>query len=119
MALLRARKILANTRILYPTDWGWPSVASVAGINEPYALKEKFGTELKRISYAELSSAVDATKEKQCRVEDGVRNGRSCYKNAEKSYLDKQYVVRSMEFYLAVTDLMNKHNCNAFTIECF
>ncbi len=119
MALLRAKKILANTRILYPTDWGWPSVASVAGINEPYALKEKFGTELNRISYAELSAAVEATKKNSAEMRLASEMAEKVYNNAEKSYLDKQYVARSMEFYLSVVSLMNKHNCNAFTIECF
>ena len=119
MALLRARKILANTRILYPTDWGWPSVASVAGINEPYALKEKFGTELKRISYAELSSAVESTKKNSSEMRLASEMAETVYNNAEKSYIEKQYVARSMEFYLSVVSLMNKYNCNAFTIECF
>lgn len=37
--LLKARKIFKQTRILFPTNWGWPSVASISGINEPEKLK--------------------------------------------------------------------------------
>ena len=44
--ILKARKIFTQTRILYPTNWGWPSVASISGINEPEKLKERFGIEL-------------------------------------------------------------------------
>ncbi len=34
-SLLRARKVFAQTRILFPTDHGLPAVASLSGINEP------------------------------------------------------------------------------------
>lgn len=119
MSLLRARKILSETRILYPTDWGWPSVASVAGINEPSALKGKFGVDLITISYDELSSAVDSVKTNADERKKAEQLAGHIFNNAERSYLDKKYVARSMEFYLSVINLMKKHNCNAFTIECF
>jgi L-fucose isomerase-like protein len=41
------------------------------------------------------------------------------FKNADRSFIDKKYVVNSMEFYQAVMNLMKSFNCNAFTIECF
>ena len=44
--LLKARKNFAETRILFPTNWKWPSVCSIAGINEPDKLKDMFGIEL-------------------------------------------------------------------------
>jgi hypothetical protein len=119
MTLLRARKILSQTRILYPTDWGWPSVASVAGINEPYGLKEKFGVELIKVSYDELSSAVESTRKNANDMRMAEEMAEYVYKNAEKSFIDKKYVTRSLEFYLSVINLMRKHDCNAFTIECF
>jgi len=40
-------------------------------------------------------------------------------RGAHKSYLDRKYVVKSAQFYRAVKSLMNRHGCNAFTIECF
>ncbi|MGD9160943.1 MAG: hypothetical protein PVG39_21170 [Desulfobacteraceae bacterium] len=40
-------------------------------------------------------------------------------KNAQETHIDRQYVQRSLEFYYAVKNLMNKYDCNAFTVECF
>ncbi len=119
MTLLRARKIFSGTRILYPTDWGWPSVASVAGINDPYRLKNKFGIDLVTITYNEMSAAVDSIKSNSGKVRMAEELAETVFSNSEVSFLDKKYVVKSMEYYLAVINLMKAHNCNAFTIECF
>jgi hypothetical protein len=119
MALLRARKVFSSTRILYPTNWGWPSVASVAGINEPEKLKDQFGIELKTISYDELSREMDITRESRDERKKAEEMASILYENAQHAYLDKKYVARSMEFYNTIIRLMKKHNCSAFTIECF
>jgi len=117
--LLKARKNFSITRILYPTDWGWPSVASVAGINKPEELKEKFNIELITITYAELSKEMDITKNDRALIKENEEIAGVIYNNADKSFIEKKYVISSMEFYQTVVKLMKKHNCNAFTIECF
>jgi len=117
--LLRARKVFSATRILYPTNWGWPSVASVAGINEPGKLKDLFGIQLERITYDELSGEMDRVRQDPQAVRTAEGRAGILYSGADHCYLDKQYVVSSMLFYQAVINLMTKHDCNAFTIECF
>jgi L-fucose isomerase-like protein len=119
MALLRARKVFSQTRILYPTDRGWPSVASVAGINEPEKLKDQFGIELVTISYKELADEMANTQASESELKDAASMAEIIYKNAEHSYLEKSYVAKSMVFYNTIIRLMRKHECNAFTIECF
>lgn len=119
MTLLRARKVFFQTRILYPTDRGWPSVASVAGINEPEKLKAQFGIELIPITYAELSKEVAKTQNSEEERKDAERMAEIIFKNADHSYLEEKYVVKSMEFYNTIIRLMRKYDCNAFTIECF
>lgn len=119
MAVLRARKVFGQTRILYPTDRGWPSVASVAGINEPRKLKDMYGIELVTISYAELSEEMDKTRASKEEKERAGKMAAVMAAEADKLYLDEEYVARSMEFYNTVIRLMKKHDCNSFTIECF
>ncbi|MFC2124482.1 hypothetical protein ACFLU5_06695 [Bacteroidota bacterium] len=119
MALLRARKVFSETRILYPTDRGWPSVASVAGINEPEKLKDQFGIELVKISYKELAEEISKTQNSKAEQKDAQKMAEIMYKNSEHNYLKEKYVVKSMEFYNTLIRLMRKHNCNAFTVECF
>jgi len=117
--LLKARKNFSQTRILYSTDWGWPSVASVAGINEPEKLKNQFGIEVITVSYDELTKEMDRTKNDKTLNHDAVEIADTIYKNADHAFIDKKYVVKSIEFYQTVISLMKKYNCNAFTIECF
>lgn len=117
--LLKARKNFAQTRILYPTDWGWPAVASVSGINNPEGLKDQFGIEVITISYNELAKEMARVKSDKSAGDDASEMAETLFKNASHSYIDKKYVVNSMEFYQAVINLMKTYNCNAFTIECF
>ncbi len=117
--LLRARKVFGETKILYPTDWGWPSVASVAGINEPEKLKEMYGIELVTISYEELSREMDSTLRDKAKNAEADEMAATMYDNANRAFLEKKYVSSSMVFYQSIINLMKKHECNAFTIECF
>ena len=117
--LLKARKIFSQTRILFPTNWGWPSVASVAGINEPEKLKDKYGIEIIKISFEDLAKEMERIKNDKALINDAAEMANTIFTNADHSFIDKKYVVNSMEFYQAIINLMKEHNCNAFTIECF
>lgn len=117
--LLRARKVFGETKILYPTDWGWPSVASVAGINEPNKLKERYGIELVTISYEELTREMERTIQDRTKNTEADEMAATMYDHADHNFIDKKYVSSSMVFYQAIINLMQKHECNAFTIECF
>jgi L-fucose isomerase-like protein len=117
--LLRARKVFGATKILYPTDWGWPSVASVSGINEPEILKEMYGIELVTISYDELTEEMEKTILDRAKNVEADEMTAVMYDNADHSYLERRYVSCSMYFYQAIVNLMKQNDCNAFTIECF
>jgi hypothetical protein len=117
--LLKARKNFCGTRILFPTDWGWPAVASISGINKPEALKEKFGIDVVTISYNELSREMERVRNDTSSGRESEKMAGTLFKNANHSYIEEKYVVNSMEFYQTVVNLMKAYNCNAFTIECF
>jgi hypothetical protein len=117
--LLRARKIFTQTRVLFPTDWGLPAVASLTGINDPDKLRERFGIEIVRISYRELAAEMNRVLGSAAETERARQLAQPLIDGADKTYLEDKYVIRSMEFYNAIQNLMHKHRCNAFTIECF
>jgi len=117
--LLRARKIFGQTRVLFPTDRGLPAVASLTGINEPDRLRERFGIEIVRISYRELSDEMDRVMGSPSETDAARQLAQQLIEGADRTYLEDKYVVRSMEFYSAIGNLMHRHGCNAFTIECF
>ncbi len=119
VSLLQARKVFAQTRVLFPTDRGLPAVASVAGINDPDQLQERFGIDLVCISYRELAKEMERVMANASETDTARQLAQKLIGGANKTYLDDRYVVRSMEFYNTITNLMQKHRCNAFTIECF
>jgi hypothetical protein len=116
---LRAKKILSGTNILYPTDWGWPSVASITGINEPEKLKDRFGINLITIPYEKLSSVMEEMIQNTDIQKKSEELAQILLDNADLSYIDKKYVIKSFVFYESIIRLMNEYHCNAFTIECF
>jgi len=117
--LLRARKVFTQTRVLFPTDWGLPAVASLTGINEPDKLEKRFGVEVVKISYRELAAEMDRVMKDATERDMARQLARQLIDGADTTYLDDEYVVRSMEFLNTIKNLMHKHRCNAFTIECF
>ena len=119
ISLLCARKAFAQTRVLFPTDWGLPAVASLTSINEPKKLQKRFGVEVKRISYRELADEMELVMGSPDETDKAQQLARPLIEGADKTYLHDKYVVRSMEFYGTVRNLMQRHRCNAFTIECF
>ena len=118
-SLLRARKVFAQTRILFPTDRGLPAVASLTGINEPDELQKRFGITVVQIPYRELADEMDRVMGSASERDTARELAQQLIKGANKTYLADKYVVRSMEFYNTIRNLMQKHRCNAFTIECF
>jgi len=117
--LLKARKNFKQTRILFPTDWKWPSVCSIAGINEPQTLKEQFDIDVVTISYEEMATVMEKVRNDHNMKAESTAMADTVFSNASRSFIDRKYVVNSMEFYQTVVSLMKKHDCNAFTIECF
>jgi hypothetical protein len=119
LVLLRARKVFRQTRVLFPTDWGLPAVASVTSINDLADLEERHGVRVKQITYDELARAMDATLSSQEDGNEAARAADELIENAQETLIERQYVISSMQFYRTITRLMNQHKCNAFTIECF
>ena len=118
-SLLRARKVFAQTRVLFPTDRGLPAVASLTGINEPDKLREQFGIEVIKVSYRELADEMEHVMGSAVETNKARQLARNLIEGADKTYLEDKYVVRSMEFYNTIRNLMRRHHCNAFSIECF
>ena len=119
LSLLRARKVFTETRVLFPTDRGLPASCSVGSIWCLKTLKKELGVDVKLISYKEMAEEMDRVLADQPGAEKARQAADSLLAKADKSYIDKKYVVRSLQFYRVVESLMARHGCNAFTIECF
>ena len=117
--LLRARKIFRETVVLFPTNRGFPSVASLTGITDLQDLEARLGVKVKMIPFKVLADAMEST------LADGTARNQisvqadELIRNSVQTYLNRDYVVRSLIFEKTVENLMESLACNAFTIECF
>jgi hypothetical protein len=119
ISLLRARKVYRETRILFPTERGFPAVASLSGVTDLQHLANKYGVAIKTIPYRELANEMEKVLSDKSEQEKAEQQAGELIQGAAQSYLDRKYVVRSMQFYRTIQNLMELHGCNAFTIECF
>ncbi len=117
--LLRARKIFQETRVLFPTQHGFPSVASLTGITDLQELEARLGVQVKMIPYKALADTMERTLSDPAAGKEASHKADDLIRSAVQTYLDRDYVVRSLLFKRTVEDLMDTHSCNAFTIECF
>lgn len=117
LALLRARKVFRQTRILYPTN-GVPPFS----IGNPWDfedLEKRLGVVVKKITYRELSAEMERMLGDQAEGRQAEHDAEELLGKADKSFIDKNLVVRSMIFDRCLRSLMARHGCNAFTIDCF
>lgn len=71
--LLRARAAYREKRILFPTNRGFPSVASLTGITDLQNLEKKFGIVVKMISFKTLAEEMERTLADKARMEKAER----------------------------------------------
>ncbi|MCS7306238.1 MAG: hypothetical protein NZ602_14165 [Thermoguttaceae bacterium] len=119
LSLLRARKVFQQTRVLFPTDRGLPAVCSCGSIWDLAELEKRLKVSVVTISYKELTEAMEQVLADPLASQQAQQAAETLLEKAHRSFIDKKYVIRSMQFYKAVQNLMRRHHCNAFTIECF
>jgi L-fucose isomerase-like protein len=82
-------------------------------------LKKELGIAVRQIPYKELDEEMSRVMKDPSETKRAERAADELLQNAHKSYIDRKYVVRSLQFHQTVENLMARHGCNAFTIECF
>jgi len=117
--LLRARKVFRQTRVLFPTDAGLPASCSVGSIWDLDDLRKRLKVGVAQIGFKELAEEMAAVMANRPAVEQAERSADDLLRRADKAMLERKYVVQSMLFHQTVKNLMQRHGCNAFTIECF
>jgi hypothetical protein len=119
LSLLRARKVFRQTSILFPTDRGLPASCAISGVWDLESLHKRLGVAVKTIAYRELAEEMNRRLGDQVAGREAERDAAELLRKADRSFIDKNYVLRALHFDRAVRNLMARHECNAFTIECF
>jgi len=120
VALLRARKVFRQTNILEIINRPKKIPRRLPNAITDYEyLEKKFGIRVQQVDFAELADEMRRVRETKAIVERTQKLADALIKNALDSNIKRDYVVSDVEFYHAVTNLMEKHDCNAFSIDCY
>ncbi len=117
LSLLRARKVFRQTKILYPTN-GVPSF-SPDTVWDFEDLQKRLGVAVVKIDYRELAGEMERLLADRAEGEAAQKSADAMAGQADHLFLDKTFVMRSMLFDRCLRNLMARHGCNAFTIDCF
>ncbi len=117
LSLLRARKVFRQTRVLYPTD-GVPPF-TCGNVSDFQDLEKRLGVAVKNITYREMSDEMNRLLGDQGAGQQASQAAAELIRKADKSFIDQNFVLRSMLFDQCIRNLMARHGCNAFTIDCF
>jgi len=114
ISLLRVRKAIKETRILVVSDEEivpWGVVSSVWNLED---LKNRYGIDSKRVSFKTFYDQMDRVDQK---VAETLAS--QLISHADKVHMSNDAVTKSVIPYMAAKALMDKYECNAFTIPCF
>jgi hypothetical protein len=119
ISLLRARKIFQHTNILLITDIGIPGYPQTSSVRNFDELNKRFGIGATVIGYNELADERERIRNSSSCMEEVDKLTEKLIENAQRVHLGKNQFVGDILVYQAIKNLMKKHSCNAFTLECF
>ena len=120
IALLRARKVFRQTKILEIINRPTKIPRRLPNVITDYEyLKKKFGIRVQMVNFDELADEMHRVRQSKAIVERTQKLAEELIKNAVDSNIQRDYVVSDVEFYHAVKNLMKKYSCNAFSIDCY
>ncbi len=119
LSLLRARKVVRQTRVLLPTNRGLPASCSVGSVWDLDDLNKRLGVAVQTIRYQEMADEMNRVMGDRSLAQVAQAAAEDLVRKARRSFLETRYVTRGVQFYQTIQRLMARHACNAFTIECF
>ena len=118
-SLLLARKVFRQTRMLVVTNIPMPGVSEQSSVCDFDDLAKRFGIGTKIINYNTLSTEMESVMGSKEYDKKARELADLLIKKAQGTYLDEKYVFSNAQFYYTVKNLLDRFNCNAFTIECW
>lgn len=117
--LLKTRKALQQTRVLMVFDGPLPPMGVQSCFPDLKLMERRFGVKTTQLGLKEFAREMDRVRTDEKLEQQAAEMADRLIRGAEKSWIDRKYVIASCQFYRAVQNLMRQHGCNAFTIECF
>lgn len=120
VALLRARKVFRQTKILEIVNRPTKIPRRLPNAITDYGyLNRRFGIGVQQVDFDELGKEMDRVRGSKEIVDRTQKLADNLIKNALDSNIKRDYVVSDVEFYQAAKNLLQTHGCNAFSIDCY
>lgn len=117
--LLWVRKAFSLTKLLIVTDrLGQAPFGLASAIYDFDQLKKLYGMQYYQASNRELTYEMDRVIANTGQQKKAQTIAKKLMAGANAVHMSQKHVINSVNFYLAVQELMDRHGCNAFTIEC-
>ena len=117
--LLRVRKALQHTKILRVSDRpGDPPVCVLSGIDLK-DMRDMYGVDYQDVSYKEFFDEMDRISRDKTEQEKASSLHKKLINHAQNVFMNKEYILNDINFYLTSKSLMERYNCNAYTLRCF
>jgi L-fucose isomerase-like protein len=120
LRLLAVRKAVKHTRVLavtnFPQEVPRGVISSVRNLD---AVREKYGADFRNMDYATFFGEMDTIVQQEAIQQQAEHMAGDLVPNAKANNMKREDVAKSVLFYLAAKSVMDKYDCNAFTIECF
>lgn len=115
--LLRTRKALADTKILFAMRNNVISFGCVSSFINLQDITDRFGIEILNYNGLEFFQALDDFSPEN--EERAKKIAEELVRDANGMHMPAENVVNDVRFYVAVNDALDHFECNAFTIPCF
>lgn len=117
--LLRVKKALGYMRVLNVEKGGHLKVGLKSSIYDLVDLEKRFGVEFVTLTSDEVLDMYDKMEtEHPDWVEESRIRTKLLMEKAEKVCMTEEYVHRSVMFYVLIKKLLEKYECNAFSMPC-
>lgn len=117
--LLWVRKAFSRTRLLIATDrFGQAPFGLASAIYDFDQLHRLYGMGHHRVSNRQLAEEMDSIIGSDAGQRQARQIATDLTGNARAVHMTEENVIHSVNFYLAVKRLMDRHDCNAFAVEC-
>jgi len=114
LRILQVKKAIRNTKILVLTTGEQSPVSVVSSNPDLYGLNTKYGIRGARKSMKDVFEVMKTITDEEMLS----KHADEIIKNAGKSAVSKEYMIRDLKYYEAVKKMMEELGCNAYTTAC-
>lgn len=115
--LMRVRKALKNTKLMYALRNNVLSFGCVSSFINLQDVTDRFGTEILNFNGTEFFKIMDEFTDEE--NEQAKKLAESLVREANGVHMPAENIVNDCKFYVAVNKILEVYECNAFTIPCF